>query len=100
MVLQKLSSKVEEDVLQSKKPAGKKGQFSRNIFSCVFWLLFEEDEWKEGNSQMPKTVLMRKVRFLQREPSKIQDDHRAFGHALLKHFQNDKRAQIELKRNS
>ena len=65
-----------------------------------FLATFEEDEWKEGNSQMPKTVLMRKVRFLQREPSKIQDDHRAFGHALLKHFQNDKRAQIELKRNS
>ena len=33
--------------------------------------------------------------------SKIQDDHHGgfeLGHAPLKHFQNDKRAQIELKK--
>ena len=69
--------------------ARKKGHF---LFLLFFWLLLFL-KMNEGNSQMPKTVVMRKKDF-SRNPRWWW----SFLHALLKHFQNDKRAQIELKK--
>ena len=65
----------------------KKVIFSSYCFLATFLKM------NEGNSQMPKTVVMRKKDF-SRNPRWWW----SFLHALLKHFQNDKRAQIELKK--
>ena len=65
----------------------------KRSFSLLTVFLATFLKMNEGNSQMPKTVVMRKKDF-----SRTPRWWWSFLHALLKHFQNDKRAQIELKK--